>query len=305
DVEECEVEAVLKDIQALEPPGVAARDLRECLLIQAREEFSEASLVYEIIENHLDELERQKLKVIARATKSTLDEVKDAIQQLTSLEPRPGRIFVDRAPQYITPDIYVKKVGEEWVIQLNDDGLPKLRVSNYYRQTLSSSKGEAKAFLKEKLQGAAWLIRSIHMRQRTMYRVTESILRFQADFFEEGVAHLKPLVLRDVAEDVEMHESTISRVTSNKYVHCPQGIFELKYFFNSGISKFGGESIASESVRDHIKRLVDSENPKSPLSDNKIVQLLKDKNIDIARRTVAKYREMLRIPSSSRRKKRF
>jgi RNA polymerase sigma-54 factor len=196
-------------------------------------------------------------------------------------------------------------VGDEHVIVLNEDGLPRLRISNYYRDALHGAEGQTKSYIQEKLRSAAWLIRSIHMRQRTIYRVMESILKFQHDFFDKGVAHLKPLILKDVAEDVGMHESTISRVTTNKYVHTPQGIYELKYFFNSSISRGNGDSIASESVRDHIQRIITEENASSPISDQKIVEMLRSQHIDIARRTVAKYREMLKIPSSSRRKRVF
>jgi RNA polymerase sigma-54 factor len=199
----------------------------------------------------------------------------------------------------------VYKVGNDYVIVLNEDGLPKLRVSNYYRSAMQGAAGSTKSYIQEKLRSAVWLIRSIHMRQRTIYRVMESILRFQRDFFDFGVRRLRPLILKDVAEDIGMHESTISRVTSNKYVHTPQGIYELKFFFNSSISRVGGDSIASESVRDHIKRAIEEEDPKQPLSDQQIVELLKGRGIDIARRTVAKYREMLRLPSSSRRRQVF
>ncbi len=303
DVEE--VEAVLREVQSFDPRGVGARDLRECLLLQAAHLTQEDPLVVQIIDKHLKNVEKRNLQAISRDLNVSMQEVAEAVKVLSHLEPRPGRVYSDREPQYITPDIYVYKVGDEYVITLNEDGLPKLRVSNYYRNALAQSGGNTKSYIQEKLRSAAWLIRSIHMRQRTIYRVMESILKFQRDFFDKGVAHLKPLILKDVAEDVGMHESTISRVTTNKYVHTPQGIYELKYFFNSSINRVGGDSIASESVRDHIKRLIDEEDGRRPYSDQEIVELLKKRDIDIARRTVAKYREMLKIPSSSKRRQVF
>jgi RNA polymerase sigma-54 factor len=217
-------------------------------------------------------------------------------------------MYAHDEPQYITPDIYVHKVGDEYVASINDDGIPKLKVSAFYRDALTQqgNANNAKRYVQEKVKNAAWLIQSIYRRQRTILKVTNSIIKFQHDFLEHGINHLKPLVLRDVAEDIEMHESTISRVTTNKYVHTPQGIFELKFFFNSPISKVQGEDIASEAVKTKIKQIVSTENPKKPLSDADIVEILnKDHNIDIARRTVAKYREMLGILPSNKRKRLF
>ena len=301
-----DVEGLLLRLQSFEPLGVAARNLRESLLIQLVETPYNQSLVRDIIDRFLPQIERRNYQAVAKELKVPLAEIGEALKVIAHLEPRPGRSYNEKQAEYIAPDIYVKKVGDEYVILQNDDGLPKLRISNYYRKALEGSGGATKEFIQEKMRAAAWLIRSIHMRQRTIYRVMESILKFQQDFFEKGVEHLKPLVLKDVAEDIEMHESTISRVTTNKYVHTPQGIFELKYFFNSSISSSGGgDDVASESVRNHIKNLVAAENPKKPLSDQKLVQLLAEKDIKVARRTVAKYREMLKIQSSSRRKKVF
>ena len=198
--------------------------------------------------------------------------------------------------------MYVHKVGDKYFVVPNDDGLPKLKISSFYRSALDNSKG-AKEYIQDKLRSAQWLIRSIQQRQRTIIKVTESIIKFQRDFFDKGIAHLKPLILRDVAEDIGMHESTISRVTTNKYVHTPQGIFELKFFFNSGISRTTGEDLASQAVKSKIKQIIDGEDARKPFSDQKIVELLKAHNIDIARRTVAKYREALRIPSSVQRRR--
>jgi RNA polymerase sigma-54 factor len=301
------VERVLLAVQKFDPVGVAARDLKESLLIQARHASIENGLVYAIIESHLPLVERKNFQAIARALKVTKEEVVDAVRLIAQLEPKPGRLYTEEEPQYITPDIYVYKVADEYAIVLNEDGLPKLRVSRYYRKALSDSErgGETRNYIQDKLRSAVWLIRSIHQRQRTIYRVTESIVKFQREFLDRGIAHLKPLVLRDVAEDVGLHESTVSRVTTNKYVHTPQGIYELKYFFNSSISRMVGEDVASESVKEKIRQIVSDEEPKKPLSDRQIVELLKQANINIARRTVAKYREMLGILPSSKRKKVF
>ena len=215
------------------------------------------------------------------------------------LDPKPGRNYSADDPQYITPDVYVYKMGDEYSVVANDDGLSKLKITDVYRNALAGG-AKASEYIQDKLRSALWLIRSIHQRQRTIVKVTESIVKFQRDFLDKGIAHLKPLILRDVAEDIGMHESTVSRVTTNKYVHTPQGIFELKYFFNSSIARTDGDDIASEAVKITSSRS-SAEDPKNPYSDQKIVELLKDQNIDIARRTVAKYREQLRILSSSKR----
>src|SRR5207302_3853140 len=213
--------------------------------------------------------------------------------------------YASDEPQYITPDVYIHKVGDQYVTVLNDDGLSKLRISAHYRQALKNgaSNGKAKEYIQDKLRSAVWLIRSIHQRQRTIVKVADSIIKFQREFLDKGIAHLRPLILRDVAEDIGMHESTVSRVTTSKYVHTPQGIFELKYFFNSSISRVSGDDIASEAVKNHIKQLVSAEDAKNPYSDQKIVELLRSQGIEIARRTVAKYREVLGVLPSSKRKR--
>lgn len=307
EVSEENVEGVLKVVQQFDPVGVAARNLKESLLIQASYLEIENGLVYAIIESQLPQLERKNFQAIARALKVSREEVLEAVKLIAQLEPRPGRIYTEEGPQYITPDIYVYRMEDDYVILLNEDGLPKLRISSYYRRALSQASrgGETRNYIQEKLRSAVWLIRSIHQRQRTIYRVTESIVKFQREFFDKGIAYLKPLVLRDVAEDLGLHESTVSRVTTNKYVHTPQGIFELKFFFNSGISRTDGDDVASESVKERIRQIVGGENPEKPLSDREIVELLKQQNINIARRTVAKYREMLGILPSVKRKKMF
>ncbi|MFQ5457211.1 MAG: RNA polymerase sigma-54 factor, partial [Myxococcota bacterium] len=233
------------------------------------------------------------------------EKVTEAARVISHLEPKPGRPFSDQESFYITPDIYVHKVGENYVIVLNEDGMPKLRISSFYRDVLygrSSTSKVTKEYIQEKLRSAVWLIKSIHQRQRTIYKVVESIVKFQRDFFDKGINCLKPLNLRDVADDIGMHESTISRVTTNKYVHTPQGIYELKFFFNSGINISGGEHVASEAVKDRIRKIILAENPARPFSDQKIVEILRQSDIEIARRTVTKYREILGILSSTKRK---
>ena len=230
----------------------------------------------------------------------------EASKLLAKLDPKPGRNWSGEDAQYITPDVFVYKLGEEYTVVLNDDGLSKLRISAMYRAALRNGAGQnpkAKEFIQDKMRSAQWLIRSIHQRQRTIYKVTESIVKFQRDFLDKGIAYLKPLILRDVAEDIGMHESTVSRVTTAKYVHTPQGIFELKYFFNSSIARVAGDDIASEAVKNHIKQIVAAEDARTPYSDQKIVELLRAQGIDIARRTVAKYREVLGVLPSSKRKR--
>ncbi len=305
-----DAEEVLKIIHNFDPVGAASRTLGECLLAQARFIEPPQPMVIKIIEEHLHNLEKKNYPAIAKALKTPINDVIHAVKLILELEPKPGRAFQTSETRYITPDIYVYKVGNEYAIVLNEEGLPRLRVSPYYKNILSAAKKDSnkntKEYVQEKLRSAIWLIRSIANRQKTIYKVTEAILERQHDFFEKGVQFLKPMVLRDVANDIGMHESTISRVTTNKYVHTPVGIFELKYFFNSKIGTTNGsESFASEAVKEKLRQLVSGENPKRPLSDQKLVELLKKDNIDIARRTIAKYRDVLNILPSSKRKKVF
>src|SRR5215813_2312354 len=296
--------SVLKRIQEFDPIGVAARTLEECLLIQAQHIGADDEIVVGMIKHHLANLEKKNYAAIARDLHQPLEEIVEAAKVIASLDPKPGRIYSDEEPRYITPDVYVYKVGDKYFVVPNDDGLPKLKISNFYRTALSGSP-QARDYIQDKLRSAQWLIRSIQQRQRTIVKVTESIIKFQREFFDKGIAYLKPLILRDVAEDISMHESTISRVTTNKYVQTPQGMYELKFFFNSGISRMDGDEVASEAVKNKIKAIIGSEDAKHPHSDQKIVELLRDQNIDIARRTVAKYREQLGILSSSKRKQVF
>jgi len=300
------VEKVLQRIQEFDPLGVAARDLKECLLIQARYLCEARDLVERIIQDHLHHLESKNYLAVAKSLQRPVEEVLQAVQIILHLDPKPGRLYSDEEPQYISPDIFVYKNGEEVLIVLNDDGLPRLRINSFYKKALGNRQAVpdgTREYIQEKLRSAVWLIKSIHQRQRTIYRVTESIFKFQYDFLEGGVSCLKPLILKDVAEDVQMHESTISRVTTNKYVHTPQGIFELKYFFNSSIAGANGEHLASESVRDKIRHLISREDPTHPLSDQELTDLLWKEDIHIARRTVAKYREGLKVLPSNKRKK--
>ncbi|MFC1868358.1 RNA polymerase factor sigma-54 [Thermodesulfobacteriota bacterium] len=300
-----EVLETLSLIQTFDPIGIAARDTRECLLLQLRFQNLEGTIAEKIVMHHIDKLENKRYDRIAKNLSVPMEEVLSAISIITNLEPKPGRLYNDDETIYISPDIYIFKVGDDYEIVLNEDGMPKLRINNYYKEILSNKNSlgkETREYIQEKLKSAAWLIKSIHQRQRTIYKVTESIVEFQRSFFDKGVTHLRPLVLRDVAEHIQMHESTISRVTTNKYVHTPQGVFELKYFFNSAINSMEGDSIASESVKEYIKNIVKSEDKSKPYSDQEVADILVNFNIRVARRTVAKYRETLGIlPSRKRR----
>jgi RNA polymerase sigma-54 factor len=314
DVDPAHAEEVLRRIQEFDPVGVAARSLMECLLVQARlegygdedgvETDEQRDLVVPIIQHQFVNLEKRNFAQIAKELKRSVEDVIAAVKVIMTFDPKPGRLYTTDEPHYITPDVYVHKIGDKYFVVPNDDGLPKLKISSFYRSALAASP-KAREYIQDKLRSAQWLIRSIQQRQRTIVRVTESIIKFQREFFDKGIAYLKPLILRDVAEDIGMHESTISRVTTHKYVQTPQGLFELKYFFNSGISRTDGDNIASESVKDKIKQLVSQEDTHHPLSDQRLVELLREQNIDIARRTVAKYREQLGILSSSKRKQVF
>lgn len=316
-----QLEDGLSLLQEMDPPGVGARNLQECLLLQIKDTGDNKAFLKNIISNHLNLIEKRDYKSLAKKISTNMQKAKDLAEIIFSLEPKPGRIFSGDEAQYVTPDVYVKHVGGEYTVILNEDGLPKLQISNLYKSAIqnnlekkedkeekteskSSMDDTAKEYIQDKLKSALWLIKSIHQRQKTMYKVTKSIVKFQREFFDKGVVHLKPLVLKDVADEIGVHESTVSRATSGKYVHTPQGIFELKYFFNTGLSnKSGGQDFANEAVKQIIKKIVDAEDIKSPLSDQAIAKLLAQQNIKIARRTVAKYREMLGILPSSKRKR--
>jgi len=302
-----EVERALTLVQSFDPLGVGARDLRECLLIQLEQLGLKGSLAEAIVANHLKEIETRRFQDIVKALGVSLEEVLAVVKIIQALEPKPGRPFLTDEAQIIIPDIFVVKSDDGYVVVLNDDGLPKLRISPYYQKLLLEKKQVPDAtrnYLEGRFRSAIWLVRSIEQRNRTICKVAQSIVKFQREFLEKGVDYLKPLVLRQVADDISMHESTISRVTTNKYMHTPQGIFELKYFFNSSLSRsgeFGGE-VSSVTVREIIRQMVSQEDPKNPLKDQEIVQRLKNQHIEIARRTVAKYRVELKIPQASRRR---
>ena len=301
-------EAALRRVQQFDPAGVACRNLQECLLLQLERMDLSDSLAANILRDCIAELEGRKYSIIAKQLKVSLDDVLAAAKLISGLDPRPGRAYNEEDVHYIVPDIFVHKVGDEYVVTQNDEGLPNLRINSFYRNALTDSNAvdkKAGEYIQDKMRSAVWLIKSIHQRQRTIYKVTKSIVKFQREFFDNGIEYLKPLVLRDVAEDIEMHESTVSRVTTNKYVQTPQGLFELKFFFNSGINTADGDAVASESVKSRIKEIIAAEDPKKPFSDQKIVALLKEQDINIARRTVTKYREMLGLGSSTERKRLF
>ena len=302
-----DVQDVLDCIQEFDPPGVAARDLRECLLIQARNLGMKGSVVENILLHHLGELEKRNYKQIARSLKVDISQVLIASRIISGFDPRPGSSFSTDDVHYISPDIFVHKVGDDYVVMLNEEGLPNLKVSTQYADARGNGTIDSQTdhYISDKMRSAAWLIKSIQQRQRTIYKVAKSIIRFQRDYFDRGIEYLRPLVLRDIAEDIGMHESTISRVTTNKYMQTPQGLLELKYFFNSGLSTSEGDFVASESVKNRIREIIEKENPKKPLSDQKIAELLTEETVNIARRTVTKYREMLNLGSSSERKRHF
>ena len=293
-------------VQHLDPVGCGAQNIEECLGIQARLLPERSPLVELIIERNLHDLEKKDYNKISKDFGVSKDKVKDAELIIMGLNPKPGRLVSADETQYVVPDIFVAEVGGEFVVQVNDEGVPRLRISNLYKSLIKSGEQnvEAKEFVQDKLRSAMWLIKSIENRQKTIYKVANSIVRTQQEFFKKGPAFLKPMILKDIANEIGMHESTVSRVTTNKFMHTPIGTFELKYFFNAGIGgKNGGIDIAGESLKLKIKEMIQNEDPKRPLSDQKISELLSTRDIVVARRTVAKYREMMGIAPSSKRKK--
>ncbi|MBN1354682.1 RNA polymerase factor sigma-54 [bacterium] len=298
------VEKILEIIQSFDPIGVGARNLKECLLLQVRQSDFEINPHAEsIIDRHLQNLERNAIREISRDLNISIEDVHVAIDFIRTLEPKPGRAYSISTTQYIQPDVFIFKVDQDYKIVLNEQGLPKLKINRLYQQYKAKGTDlETKQYVEQKFRNALWLIKSVEQRQRTIYKVSESILKYQKAFFNNGIKELRPLVLRDVAEDIGMHESTVSRVSTNKYMHTPQGIFEIKFFFHSGLSTLHGEDVSSIRVKEMIKNLVLNENPKAPLSDRAIMSKIKDQGINIARRTIAKYREELKIPPSNRRR---
>jgi RNA polymerase sigma-54 factor len=292
-------------IQSFDPTGVGARSLKECLLLQLGALDLRGSLVESLVTGNLEDLEKKRYQQLARQHNCSTDDILAAVRVIEKLEPKPGRNFSSTSPVYIAPDVYVVKAEGDFHILLNDEGLPRLRLSNMYKRLISQKNSldkEEKQFVEEKLRSAMWLLKSLEQRNKTIYRVAESVLKFQRDFFDGGVSHLKPLNLRDVAGDLGMHESTISRATSNKYLSCDHGLFSMKFFFSGGVASGEGK-VSSTSVKDMIKKIISEEDPKGPLSDQEVVEICRDRNIEIARRTVAKYRNELNIPPQNQRKR--
>ncbi len=306
-----EVEAALELVRSFDPPGIACNDLRESLVRQMDFRGVPAdALARRVVEEAWELFLRRQFPAVAKKLGIELATLEEAVELIRTLETNPGRKFSTERPHYIEPDVFVRRVGDEYVIQLNDDGLPRLRVSRSYRRMLQTMRSEgrqseAQQFIKDKIRSAVWLIKSLDQRQRTIYKVAASIIRQQRDFLDKGIDHLRPMVLRDVAEDIGMHESTVSRVVSNKYIHTQRGLFPMKFFFHSGIDREYGENISSLTVKRKIEQMIQAEDPKRPLSDSELMRILNREGIQIARRTVAKYRDELSIPSSTDRKQVF
>ena len=301
-----EIERMLAIVQTLDPPGIGARDLRECLLIQLKAKGQEGALAWRIVDEQFENLKNNKRADIARALKVTPEQVQEAIDSLSQLSPKPGLEVSDEEVKYVVPDLLVERVDEQYVVLLNDKNVPRLRINQAYAAVL---KGERKVdtterdYIKGKLNSARWLIQTIEQRRRTMIKVMTCIISEQREFFDKGIQFLRPLTLQQVARQIGMHESTVSRVTTNKYVQTPRGVFELKYFFSSGLTTDDGEDVSAKTARDRIKNLIAEEDPKDPHSDQKIAEVLNADGLNIARRTVAKYREQLKIlPARFRRR---
>jgi RNA polymerase sigma-54 factor len=299
------VQKALRLVQSFDPPGIAARDIRECILLQLKALGLEESLAEKLARENLELLGKRKYQQLASLHGVSLEEIMAAVKIIEGLDPKPGRNFASTPANYITPDVYIIKTESGYQIILNDEGLPKIRINNYYQRLLSQRNSipkEDRQFLEDKLRSAIWLMKSLDQRNKTIYRVTESILNFQKDFFAQGVTALRPLNLKDIAVELNLHESTISRVTSNKYLSCPQGIYGFRFFFSNAIPSESG-SVSSTTVKDMIRKIIAEEDTQKPLSDMKIVDIFRSQDITIARRTIAKYREELKIPAQSQRKR--
>ena len=303
-----EVERVLRVVQSFDPIGVAARGLQECLLLQIEHLGLNGTGSETIVREHLKLLQNHQGQEIARRMDMSVAELKHHIDVIRQLDPKPGSRYNPTASQFVIPDVHVVKVEDRYVVVLNEDGMPRLRISPVYRRLLdkkNKNSEETRAYVKEKYRSALWLIKSVDQRQKTIFKVATSIITFQTEFLDRGIEYLRPLVLRDVANDIGMHESTVSRVVNNKYMHTPQGVFEMKYFFHSGISSAYGDSVSSVTIKQRIRKIIEAENADRPLSDSRIMALLRDGGLVLARRTIAKYREELKIPTSSQRKVMF
>jgi RNA polymerase sigma-54 factor len=300
-----EVEAALRMLQGFDPIGVAARDLQECLTLQIRHLGLDGTPTEKIVTEHLRLLQNHQIPELAKKLGLTLEELKTHIEVIKHLDPKPGGRLNPKQSQYVIPDVYVVKVEDQYVAVLNEEGLPQLRISPTYRRLLdkgTENNDETRAYVKDKFRSALWLIKSVEQRQKTIHKVATSIINFQREFLDHGIEHLRPLVLRDVANDIGMHESTVSRVVTNKYMHTPQGVYEMKFFFHSGISSSYGDAVSSVAIKQRIRKIIDNEDPRKPLSDSKIVSILQREGLMLARRTIAKYREELKIPTSNQRK---
>ncbi|EEV0737600.1 RNA polymerase factor sigma-54 [Escherichia coli] len=301
-----EVEAVLKRIQRFDPVGVAAKDLRDYLLIQLSQFDKTTPWLEEarlIISDHLDLLANHDFRTLMRVTRLKEDVLKEAVNLIQSLDPRPGQSIQTGEPEYVIPDVLVRKHNGHWTVELNSDSIPRLQINQHYASMCNNARNDGDSqFIRSNLQDAKWLIKSLESRNDTLLRVSRCIVEQQQAFFEQGEEYMKPMVLADIAQAVEMHESTISRVTTQKYLHSPRGIFELKYFFSSHVNTEGGGEASSTAIRALVKKLIAAENPAKPLSDSKLTSLLSEQGIMVARRTVAKYRESLSIPPSNQRK---
>src|SRR5919106_1882429 len=300
-----DVERVLHHVQTFDPIGVCARDLQECLWLQIKQLGLEGTPTEKIVTEHLRLLQNHQVPEIAKRLGMSIEDLKEHVEIIRHLDPKPGSRYNPTQSHYVIPDVYVVKVEDQYVAVLNEEGLPQLRISPVYRRLLDKSTentDETRAYVKDKFRSALWLIKSVEQRQKTIHKVATSICNFQRDFLDHGIEHLRPLVLRDVANDIGMHESTVSRVVTNKYMHTPQGVFEMKYFFHSGISSSYGDAVSSVTIKNRIKKIIEGEDPKKPLSDSKIVNILQREGLMLARRTIAKYREELKIPTSNQRK---
>ncbi len=300
------IESVIRRIQRLDPVGVAARTVQECLLVQMEVLGMDDPILVSLVREHLEDLEKHRYKPLTKKFKLSMEELKGYLDLMQTLEPMPGANFFSGDPQYVSPDVFVYMLGGDFVIVLNEEGFPRLQLNSYYVDNVRAKTAAEKDYFQSKIRSAEWLMKSLYQRQRTLYKVMESIVRFQREFFEQGVSRLKPLILKEVAEDIGMHESTVSRITTSKYVATPHGIYELKFFFNSALDLDDGTQVGSESVKALIKQLIGGENCKRPMSDEQIGEILKQKlEVNIARRTVAKYRTAMNIESSSKRKQVF
>ena len=298
------ISQVLKVIQGFEPAGVGARDLRECLMLQLERAGKDGSLEYRIIRDHMEALGKRKIPEIARGSGQSVDEVQEALARIGRLDPRPGRAFLPVVDQYVAPEVFVQKNGDDFIVTTNDEQIPHLRISNVYKDLMSAGENnaEVKNYIREKIRAGKFLIKSLHQRQTTICSIGKEIVKRQREFMEKGVAHLKPMTMSQVADVVGVHETTVSRAVSGKYIQTPQGVFEMKYFFTAGLQNAHGADVSNTSVKDMIAEIFKNENTAKPLSDQEVVKMLTTKGINIARRTVAKYRDELGILPSNLRK---